>query len=604
MKRLIVFIALCCLLLLPHELRAQTQSITVANASTTGTTLDTLTAYSSGSHAAVILTTSQTASAVIGITTAGAGTSGSAIIQTAGEVPCVFDGATTIYDYVAHSTTTGGDCHDTGSSTFAAGDIGIVLVTDASAGTDTINLFPTGVLSASTGGGPGTGTQYASSYWATSSSLGSVTPPTTNGFYFLGQDVTGSAAVAPTTTLSTSLPAGSSIGSLDTGSPAITFGTDSITLNQPVTISGSTHGITLPEGSGPALVASAIQLAPPSSVESTGMQLILPGAETSADSVIVYGAASSHVQTGTLTTIGSCSGSTNALTYNTSSHVFGCNTISSSGTVTSFSSGNLSPLFTTSVATSTTTPALSFTLSTAGADTLFGNATGSTAAPSFTSAPVVATLNATTSVSTGTAPSVGTAGSGGIFAGGEGTDSTGASSVDLIDANSTNHCMTAVNNAVNQGCVLTQSGGLASVFTTATQSIATTTFTAITSLAMKAVPASATVRGMCTVTWQQATAASTAEFGIANSVAPTHLYITAVPADSAYVAPTYTSTTATSATAITGALTGSTSAYYQVTFHIMLVNSTSADTVQLYAESGSTSDAVVIQPGSSCGWLP
>ncbi len=38
---------------------------------------------------------------------------------------------------------------------------------------------------------------------------------------------------------------------------------------------------------------------------------------------------------------------------------------SGSGTVTSFSAGNLSPLFTTSVATPTSTPALTFSLSTA-----------------------------------------------------------------------------------------------------------------------------------------------------------------------------------------------------------------------------------------------
>jgi hypothetical protein len=53
------------------------------------------------------------------------------------------------------------------------------------------------------------------------------------------------------------------------------------------------------------------------------------------------------------------------------------------GTVTSFSSGNLSPLFTTSVATSTTTPALSFSLSTAAAHAFLGNNTGSTAAPAY-----------------------------------------------------------------------------------------------------------------------------------------------------------------------------------------------------------------------------
>lgn len=55
------------------------------------------------------------------------------------------------------------------------------------------------------------------------------------------------------------------------------------------------------------------------------------------------------------------------------------------GTVTNFSAGTLSPLFTTSVANPTVTPALSFTLSTAGAHKFFGNNTGSTAAPAFES---------------------------------------------------------------------------------------------------------------------------------------------------------------------------------------------------------------------------
>lgn len=61
-------------------------------------------------------------------------------------------------------------------------------------------------------------------------------------------------------------------------------------------------------------------------------------------------------------------------------------TLPTFGTVTSFSAGNLSPLFTTSVATATTTPALSFSLSNAAANTYFGNATGGAAAPSYTAA--------------------------------------------------------------------------------------------------------------------------------------------------------------------------------------------------------------------------
>jgi len=55
-----------------------------------------------------------------------------------------------------------------------------------------------------------------------------------------------------------------------------------------------------------------------------------------------------------------------------------------SGTVTSFSAGTLSPLFTTSVATATTTPALSFSLSTVIQNTVFaGSNAGGTVAPTF-----------------------------------------------------------------------------------------------------------------------------------------------------------------------------------------------------------------------------
>ena len=55
----------------------------------------------------------------------------------------------------------------------------------------------------------------------------------------------------------------------------------------------------------------------------------------------------------------------------------------SGGTVTNFSSGNLSPLFTTSVTNSTSTPALSYTLSGAGAYTILGNNTNASAVPSY-----------------------------------------------------------------------------------------------------------------------------------------------------------------------------------------------------------------------------
>lgn len=56
------------------------------------------------------------------------------------------------------------------------------------------------------------------------------------------------------------------------------------------------------------------------------------------------------------------------------------------GTVTSFSAGNLTPLFTTVENNPTTTPDLQFTLTNAAANTYFGNATGAGAAPSYTAA--------------------------------------------------------------------------------------------------------------------------------------------------------------------------------------------------------------------------
>jgi hypothetical protein len=53
------------------------------------------------------------------------------------------------------------------------------------------------------------------------------------------------------------------------------------------------------------------------------------------------------------------------------------------GTVTSFSAGDLAPIFTTTEANPTTTPALSFALSNAAAHTFLGNETGGTAAPHY-----------------------------------------------------------------------------------------------------------------------------------------------------------------------------------------------------------------------------
>lgn len=66
------------------------------------------------------------------------------------------------------------------------------------------------------------------------------------------------------------------------------------------------------------------------------------------------------------------------------------------GSVTNVTVGNLSPLFTSSVATSTTTPAITFTLSNAAQNSVFaGPASGGAGAPSFQTAPTISAANMT-----------------------------------------------------------------------------------------------------------------------------------------------------------------------------------------------------------------
>ncbi len=69
------------------------------------------------------------------------------------------------------------------------------------------------------------------------------------------------------------------------------------------------------------------------------------------------------------------------------------------GGITNFSAGNLSPLFTTSVSNSTTTPNLSFTQSTVASHTVYANETSGTALPSFQTDAF--TLNTTSPLSGG-----------------------------------------------------------------------------------------------------------------------------------------------------------------------------------------------------------
>lgn len=118
----------------------------IPNASSTGTTLYTLTKLTAAPSTAVIAATTDLTGSV-GITVGNAGTSGYALIQTSGNVPCVFDGATTANDWVQYSSSTAGNCHDTGSTTrpTSGSDVlGRVLSTNGAGGTYTMNLLGPG----------------------------------------------------------------------------------------------------------------------------------------------------------------------------------------------------------------------------------------------------------------------------------------------------------------------------------------------------------------------------------------------------------------------------------------------------------------------------
>ena len=130
-------------------------TISVSNAASTGTTTSTLTKLTGAPSTAVIAGTSDTGG-VVGITTSGAGTTGSATITIAGSVSCVFDGSTTAGHYVQISSMTAGNCTDAGATYPSSNQVmGRVLSTNVGSGTYTMDLFPSEIVGAGGGGGGG-----------------------------------------------------------------------------------------------------------------------------------------------------------------------------------------------------------------------------------------------------------------------------------------------------------------------------------------------------------------------------------------------------------------------------------------------------------------
>src|SRR5580700_7888869 len=116
------------------DLQQNALLIEVANSSTLPVTNELV--ILTGAQVTYALTTSKTG--VIGICLVNCTVSGgNAVIATAGVAACIFDNATTAGDYVQASTSTNGECDDTGSTTYPTNGrqvIGRVLVTNGTIG--------------------------------------------------------------------------------------------------------------------------------------------------------------------------------------------------------------------------------------------------------------------------------------------------------------------------------------------------------------------------------------------------------------------------------------------------------------------------------------
>ena len=116
-------------------------TVNIADAWSTGTTINKLAKLNSSGQAVIAATTDT--NGIVGVVINGAGTTGHAQIATLGIVLCAFDGTATATHYVGISSTVGGDCTDAGSTQPANGQgIGYVVSGGTGAGTYTIFLRP------------------------------------------------------------------------------------------------------------------------------------------------------------------------------------------------------------------------------------------------------------------------------------------------------------------------------------------------------------------------------------------------------------------------------------------------------------------------------
>lgn len=132
------------------NLNPDRQSVVIANAAVTGTTLNAL-AKLTGAPSTAVVPAITDVGGVIGVVTAGAGTTGSATLQTNGIVSCIFDGATVAGDYVQISGAVAGNCHDVGGGGYPSSGqvVGRALTSNGGGGTYQMEGFPPDIRSPS-----------------------------------------------------------------------------------------------------------------------------------------------------------------------------------------------------------------------------------------------------------------------------------------------------------------------------------------------------------------------------------------------------------------------------------------------------------------------
>lgn len=284
-------------------------SITLTNDSGTGTTLHSLAKYGTSGSTAVIAATSDT-KGIVGIVKDGAGTTGNVKIQQNGIATCNFDATAVVYmDYVQISSTVAGKCHDAGAAYPSSGQvIGQVNQTGGAGSLPyEVNLSLFNVATSPGGSGTvdtGSGPQIAQYAVGTSSEVGPIT-------------ISGAATLAQG---------------------------GALTLSQPYSATTYTnHGVIIGQA-GSDLTATAVgitgqYLRGAAGADPIWSTLLLPNsatqgsllAATSADVIgsIGAGALDTLLQgqgAGTLPAYVAVNNCATSLTYNTTTHAFGCAT--------------------------------------------------------------------------------------------------------------------------------------------------------------------------------------------------------------------------------------------------------------------------------------